>query len=82
MLIKLTNAISKDVYAISAGIIWIAERTLDNKLITRVVTTINGPKGLLAYDVMESPEEICDLIAQTYGKGHQPDVKPAAVLAQ
>jgi hypothetical protein len=68
MLIPLTNVYGKNTFGVSASTIWVVERDQNNPIITRVVTTMNGPKGLVAYEVMETPEEVIELIAQAAGK--------------
>jgi hypothetical protein len=81
-LVKLTNSFTKTVFALNTNLILIAEREAENKLLTRVITQLRGDDGkMVAYSVMESPEEVADLIAKTLDRAVVPDAKPAALVA-
>lgn len=68
MLIPITNLHTKCVIGILAQAIFVVERDPVNPLITKLVTTMNSAKGLLTYEIMETPEEVIDLVAQAAGK--------------
>lgn len=74
--IKVTNASTKHTFTISAQVIWLAERMVDNPLQTLLFTTMSGPKGIQVYPVLESPEEIYRLL-----EGVEPESPPANLLA-
>lgn len=66
MLIKLQNAVTGHDVFLEANLVWLITRNV-NPLITDVHTTIAGPKGFMAFQVKESPQEVSNLIvaAQT-----------------
>lgn len=81
-MVKLTNSFTKTVFALNTNLIMIAEREAGNNLLTRVITQLRDDKGqMVAYSVMESPEEVADLIAKTLGRETVPEAKPAALVS-
>lgn len=81
MLIPLTNAFNKQTFGLSHQVIWAVERSPDNVLITKAITSMNSPKGLLSFDVMESPEEIIEMIAKAEGREVPAMSKPSTIAA-
>jgi uncharacterized protein YlzI (FlbEa/FlbD family) len=78
VLIPLTNANGKHTFGLNASSIWVVERDAANPLTTRVITTMMGKNGLVAYDVMESPEQVIELT--NLAAGAPPSLKTPAAL--
>lgn len=79
MLITVTHSISKHKFAIAAHLILIVERDNANPVETRMITSMTNGKGNIAYPIMETPEEVADMLARLAGK-QLVESKPAMAL--
>ena len=76
MLIKLTTPGSKISFYIEHSLCLVVQRNPSNPLITQLMTSLQTPKGMAVYEVMETPEFIADSINLAY----QGQVPPSAML--
>jgi hypothetical protein len=81
MMIQLTSSFNKQIFALKADLVLVVERATDNPLVTNVVTALNSPKGMVSYSVLETPEEICAIVAAVNGQPPAPTLKPALLPA-
>lgn len=68
MLINLTFAHNKSEFWIKADHIRSAERSQSNQLLTVVSTMLMTPQGPVAYEVLESPQEVADRVNKALEK--------------
>lgn len=84
MLICVTNSKTKQVMAIKTDFIFVVERSIKNALETILISTMNGPNGLMAYSILESPEECMAMVAsaERHEETLSIDRQPASPIAQ
>lgn len=62
MMLTVTNAVTKQCIGVNINIILVCERDAGNPLEVKLITSLNTGKGLQTYPIVETPEEVAEMI--------------------